>query len=55
VDLGSRTETIGLAINPAFGAGFTTGGVASATSRTRITDDVIRIGLNYQLGNWATR
>lgn len=56
VDLGSRTETIALAINPAFGAAFTTGGVATATSRTKITDDVIRIGLNYQWGSWyATR
>jgi outer membrane immunogenic protein len=48
VDLGRFTDTFAIAINPAFGAAFTAGGVASATSTTHITDNIIRLGLNYQ-------
>jgi outer membrane immunogenic protein len=48
VDLGRFTDTFAIAINPAFGAAFTTGGVASAASTTHVTDNVVRLGLNYQ-------
>jgi outer membrane immunogenic protein len=47
-DLGRFTHTLPIAINPAFGAGFNTGGVASATTSSHITDNIIRVGVNYQ-------
>ncbi len=49
VDLGSRTDVVGVPINAAFGPAFTTGGSATVTTNTKITDDVIRVGLNYKL------
>jgi outer membrane immunogenic protein len=48
VDLGTLTQTYGIAINPAFGPAFTTGGVASVTSSFHITDNIVRAGLNYK-------
>jgi outer membrane immunogenic protein len=48
VDLGTLTQTYGIAINPAFGPAFTTGGVASVTSSLHITDNIVRAGLNYK-------
>jgi len=47
VDLGTLTQTYGIAINPAFGPAFTTG-VASVTSSLHITDNIVRAGLNYK-------
>jgi outer membrane immunogenic protein len=49
VDLGGRTETIAVPLNAAFGAALNTGGSASVTTRTKVTDDVIRLGLNYKI------
>jgi outer membrane immunogenic protein len=48
VDLGTLAQTYGIAINPAFGAAFTAGGVASVTSSLHITDNIVRAGLNYK-------
>ncbi len=48
VDLGTISQTYGIAINPAFGPAFTTGGVASVTSSLHITDNIVRTGLNYK-------
>ena len=39
-----------IAINPAFGPGFTAGGVASATNTSRVIDNIVRVGLNYRFG-----
>jgi len=49
VDLGGRTETFAVPINAAFGAAFNTGGSAGVTTRTKVTDNVIRVGLNYKI------
>jgi outer membrane immunogenic protein len=51
VDLGNVTDTISIPINPAFGPGFLNGGVASATSTSHVTDNIIRVGLNYKFFN----
>jgi outer membrane immunogenic protein len=48
VDLRTINQTYGIAINPAFGPAFTTGGVASVTSSLHITDNIVRTGLNYK-------
>ena len=48
VDLGSRTDTIALFPNAAFGAALTTGFSGGATTRTHVTDDLVRVGINYQ-------
>jgi outer membrane immunogenic protein len=48
VDLGNITESVPLVPNPAFGAALNTGFSGSATTRTHITDDLVRVGLNYQ-------
>jgi outer membrane immunogenic protein len=50
VDLGSISDTLPIAINPAFGPAFTTGGVASATNTSRVRDNIVRLGLNYRFG-----
>jgi outer membrane immunogenic protein len=50
VDLGSISNTLPIAINPAFGPAFTTGGVASATSTSHVRDNILRLGLNYRFG-----
>ena len=50
VDLGSISNTVPIVINPAFGAAFTTGGVASATSTSHVRDNIVRLGLNYRFG-----
>jgi outer membrane immunogenic protein len=50
VDLGEISNTLPIAINPAFGPGFTTGGVASATNTSRVIDNIVRVGLNYRFG-----
>ena len=47
VDLGTLTQTYGIAINPAFGPAFTSG-AASVTSSLHITDNIVRTGLNYK-------
>jgi outer membrane immunogenic protein len=50
VDLGSINEAFPLAINPAFAPfGFIPGAAGMLTS-THITDNVIRVGVNYKLG-----
>jgi outer membrane immunogenic protein len=51
VDLGNVTETFPIAINPAFGAAFVNGGTASTTSTSHVTDNIIRVGLNYKFFN----
>jgi outer membrane immunogenic protein len=51
VDLGSITETFAIAINPAFGPAFTTGGAASATTTSHVRDNIVRVGINYKFGN----
>jgi outer membrane immunogenic protein len=48
VDLGDVTETFPIAINPAFAAAFINGGAASATSTSHVTDNIVRVGLNYK-------
>ena len=53
VDLGSISNTLPIAINPAFGPAFTTGGAASATSTSRVRDNIVRLGLNYRFGGDA--
>ena len=50
VNLGSVTDTMGIAINPAFGPGFNTGGSATATRTVRAMDNIVRVGLNYTFG-----
>ena len=50
VDLGNISNTLPIGINPAFGAAFTTGGLASATSTSHVRDNIVRLGLNYRLG-----
>jgi len=50
VDLGSISNTLPIAINPAFGVAFTAGGVASATSTSHVRDNIVRLGLNYRFG-----
>ena len=49
VDLGSTSHGVGIPINAAFGAAFTTGAAAVRTS-THISDNIIRVGLNYHFG-----
>ena len=53
VDLGSVDETFAIPINPAFGPAFTTGS-ATATRSSRITDNIVRIGLNYHLAPFGS-
>jgi outer membrane immunogenic protein len=48
VDLGNVTDTLPIAINPAFGAAFVNGGGANATSTSHVTDNIVRVGLNYR-------
>ena len=48
VDLGSVTGTMGIAINPAFGPAFSTGGAATATRTVQAMDNIVRVGLNYK-------
>ena len=50
VDLGSISNTVPIAINPAFGPAFTTGGVASATNTSHVRDNIVRLGLNFWRG-----
>ena len=54
VNLGSVTDTMPIGINPAFGPAFNTGGAATATSTVRAMDNIVRVGLNYTLGQNAT-
>lgn len=51
VDLGTVNHTLPIAINPAFGPAFNTGGVASATTSSHVTDNIVRVGLNYKFGS----
>jgi outer membrane immunogenic protein len=41
VDLGSVSNTLPIGINPAFGPAFNTGGAASATSTSRVRDNIV--------------
>ncbi len=50
VDLGTVTDTLPIAINPAFGPGFNTGGAASATTSSHVIDNIVRVGVNYRWG-----
>jgi len=43
--------TLPIPINPAFGPGFNTGGVATATTSSHVTDNIVRVGLNYKFGS----
>ena len=52
VDLGHITNTFPIAINPAFGAAFNNGGSARATSTHHVTDNIIRVGMNYRFFNY---
>ena len=47
VDLGTVSNTFALALNPAFGF---IGGVAPVTTSTHMTDNIVRVGLNYKFG-----
>ena len=49
VDLGDFSETMAIPLNAAFGAGLTTGGSATATRSTHVTDNIVRVGLNYRI------
>lgn len=51
VDLGTVTDTFGVAVNPAFvAAGFAPAGSAlSVASSSRVTDHIVRVGLNYKI------
>ena len=51
VDLGTVTDTLPIAINPAFGPAFNTGGAASARTSSHVTDNIIRVGVNYRWGD----
>jgi outer membrane immunogenic protein len=53
VDLGEISNTLPIAINPAFGPAFNAGGVASATNTSRVIDNIVRVGLNYRFGGDA--
>ena len=50
VDLGSARHVVGIPINTAFGPAFTTGGSAALRTSTQISDNIIRVGLNYHFG-----
>src|SRR5205807_289029 len=50
VDLGTVTDTLPIAINPVFGAAFNTGGVASTKTSSHVTDNIVRVGVNYSFG-----
>jgi len=51
VDLGDVLESFPIAINPAFGAAFINGGMAKVTSNSHVTDNIVRVGLNYKFYN----
>ena len=51
VDLGIVNHALPIPINPAFGPGFNTGGVATATTSSHVTDNIVRVGLNYKFGS----
>jgi outer membrane immunogenic protein len=51
VDLGTVNETLAIPINPAFaplGERFFTSATAGATRSSHITDNIVRVGLNYK-------
>jgi len=51
VDLGDVSESFPITINPAFAAAFINGGTARATSASHVTDNIVRVGLNYRFFN----
>jgi outer membrane immunogenic protein len=51
VDLGTVNHTLPIAINPASGAAFNTGGAASAATSFHVTDNIVRVGVNYAFGS----
>jgi outer membrane immunogenic protein len=53
VDLGTISETVAIPINPAFGPVFTAGGAMAARS-THVTDNIVRVGLNYHFSPLGT-
>jgi outer membrane immunogenic protein len=50
VDLGGVSDTVPLAPNAAFGPALTGGFNGNTTTQAHITDDLVRIGLNYRFG-----
>lgn len=44
-DFGTLTQTLAAANNPAIAGGFT----GAVSTRTKVTDDLVRVGLNYKL------
>jgi outer membrane immunogenic protein len=48
IDLGNVTDTFALVANPVFGGAFVTGFSGATVSHTRVTDDLVRVGVNYQ-------
>jgi outer membrane immunogenic protein len=53
VDLGTVDENVAIPINPAFGPAFTSGSAAAARS-AHITDNIVRVGLNYHFSPFGT-
>ena len=57
VDLGNINNAYPIAFNPAYlallGPGGGAGATAGAIHTSRVTDDIVRIGLNYQFGSYA--
>ena len=51
VNLGSVTDTFPVPINPVFAAGFVNNGAANATSISHLSDNIVRVGLNYKFNN----
>jgi outer membrane immunogenic protein len=50
VDLGSVTDTFGVALNPLyFGVALAAASAMSVTSSYRVTDHIVRVGLNYKI------
>ena len=53
VDLGTVTQTLPIPINPAFNGAFSPGG-AMAVRSTHITDNIVRVGLDYHFSPLGT-
>jgi outer membrane immunogenic protein len=51
VDLGTVNHVLPIAINQAAGPAFNTGGAASAATSFHVTDNIVRVGVNYQFGS----
>jgi outer membrane immunogenic protein len=53
VDLGNINNAYGIALNPAFFINPATAGTAGAFHTAHLTDNIVRVGLNYQFGSYA--